>query len=224
MDLDLLFSLGVALLLGLRHASDPDHLVAITSLVAGDDGHPRAAARVGALWGAGHALTLLAVGLPLVLAKSELPAALERGAERAVGVVIALLALRVLAKWLRGDYRADPHTHPPSPAHRHLRHAGRPHVHTPARSGRRAFAIGVLHGLAGTGAVVLLLLAALPSRGEAALALALFAPASAISMAACSAAFAWALTRRRVAPAARTVLIPALGAFSLLFGVSYAGL
>lgn len=71
---------------------------------------------------------------------------------------------------------------------------------------------------------VALLLAALPSRGEAALPLALFAPASVISMAACSGAFAWAFTRRRVAPAARTVLIPPLGAFSLLFGVSYAGL
>src|SRR5918996_2953850 len=104
--------LGVALLvafvLGLRHASDPDHLVAVTSLVAADDGDTRAATRLGAWWGIGHGGTLLVVGLPLIAFKSQLPAWLEQGAEKGVGVVILALALRVLYKWIRGDYRAGP--------------------------------------------------------------------------------------------------------------------
>jgi hypothetical protein len=82
----------------------------------------------------------------------------------------------------------------------------------------------MLHGLAGTGAVVLLLIAALPGRLEAALALAVFAPMSVLSMALCTTAFAWLLTRPVIEPLYRTVLIPALGLFGLMFGLWYAGI
>src|SRR5215216_5903221 len=128
----LLLALVVAFLLGLRHASDPDHLVAVTSLVAADDGDTRRAARIGAWWGLGHGGTLLVVGLPLILFKSELPDWLESGAERAVGVVILLLAVRVLVKWTRGDYRAGAHATrvPAAGSHRHLRRGpGTQHTH-----------------------------------------------------------------------------------------------
>jgi ABC-type nickel/cobalt efflux system permease component RcnA len=220
----LLVALGLAFLLGLRHASDPDHLVAVTSLVASDDAGNREAARLGAWWGAGHAATLLAIGLPLIAFKSELPAWLETGAERAVGVVIVVLAGRVLWKWWRGEYRSGAHRHPqPAGAHRHL-HRADDHSHSRVRSPRQAFAIGVLHGLAGSGAVVLLLIAALPTQLEAALALAVFAPMSVVSMAACTAAFTWVLTRPAVEPVYRSVLIPLLGVFGMLFGLWYAGI
>ena len=66
----LLVAIGVAVLLGLRHASDPDHLVAVTSLIASDDRDTRAAARLTAWWGLGHAAILLLIGLPLILLKS----------------------------------------------------------------------------------------------------------------------------------------------------------
>ena len=90
------------------------------------------------------------------------------------------------------------------------------------RPGRRS-AIGLLHGLAGTGAVVVLLLAALPTRVEAALSLAVFAPMTIFSMAACTTAFAWVLTRPLIEPVYRSVLIPALGLFGLMFGLWYVG-
>jgi sulfite exporter TauE/SafE len=218
-------ALVIALVLGLRHASDPDHLVAVTSLVASDRGNTRAAARLGMWWGIGHAGTLLVVGLPLIFLKSALPGWLERGAETAVGVVILLLALRVILKWARGDFRAERHLHPrPARRHRHLHRAGRPeHGHQHLRTPQQAFAIGVLHGLAGTGAVVLLLIAALPGQLEAAAALAVFAPATVASMALCTTAFAWLLTRPLVEPIYRSVLIPAFGVFALMFGAWYAG-
>ncbi|MGH2801130.1 MAG: hypothetical protein ACRDM0_26345 [Thermoleophilaceae bacterium] len=226
----LLAALGLAFVLGLRHASDPDHLVAVTSLVAVEGGDSRAAARLGAFWGLGHAATLLAIGLPLIALKSELPRWLETGAEKAVGLVIVLLAGRVSWKWLRGDYRVGRHGHGPASdvdpgsRHRHLRRGRRPdHRHVHVRTPRQAFGIGLLHGLAGTGAVVLVLIAALPTRLEAAAALAVFAPMSIISMAGLTGAFAWVLTRPIVEPVYRTVLIPALGLFGLLFGLWYAG-
>ena len=77
-------------MLGPRHASDPDHLVAVTSLVAADGGDARGAARLGAWWGVGHAAALLLLGIPLIVFKSELPAWLESGAEKAIGLVIIL--------------------------------------------------------------------------------------------------------------------------------------
>lgn len=218
----LLVALGIAFVLGMRHASDPDHLVAVTSLVASDDADHRDAARLGAWWGLGHAMMLLAIGLPLIFLKSELPAWLESGAEKAVGVVILVLAARVIWKWARGDYRAGKHDHD-GQGHRHL-HRGDGHEHASVRTPAQAFGIGVVHGLAGTGAVVLLLLAALPTQLEAAAALAVFAPMSIVSMAACTTAFAWVLTRPLVEPVYRAVLIPALGMFGLFFGLWYVGL
>jgi hypothetical protein len=221
-------ALAIAFLLGLRHASDPDHLVAVTSLVAAEDGDTRKAARLGAWWGAGHAGALLAIGIPLIAFKTELPLWLETGAEKAIGVVIVVLALRVVLKWARGDYRAGAHSHDRGhPRRRHLRRAsasGHGHRHVKVRTRGQAASIGLLHGLAGTGAVVLLLIAALPTRLEAALALGVFAPMSIVSMAACTATFAWVLTRPIVEPVYRTVLIPSLGVFGVLFGLSYAGL
>jgi hypothetical protein len=195
-------ALAVAFLLGLRHASDPDHLVAVTSLVAAEDGDTRAAARLGAWWGVGHAGALIALGIPLIAFKAQLPAGLETGAETAVGVVILLLALRVIYRWARPEVT---HTHR-------------------VRTGGQAVSIGLLHGLAGTGAVVILLIAALPTQLESALALAVFAPMSMVSMTACTAGFAWVLTRPAIEPLYRTVLVPGLGVFGLMFGLWYAGL
>jgi hypothetical protein len=196
----LLVALGVAFLLGLRHATDPDHVVAVTTLVAADKGGVRGATGLGVWWGLGHAGTLLAVGLPLIALKGDVPSWLESGAETAVGVVIVALAARVIYRWKR-------------PAH------------TPrVRTRRQALGIGLLHGLAGTGAVVVLLIAAMPGRLEAAAALAVFAPMSVVSMTACTSAFAWALTRPAVAPLYRAALMPAVGVFGLAFGLWYVGL
>jgi high-affinity nickel permease len=220
----LLVALGIAFLLGLRHASDPDHLVAVTSLVAAEDGDTRKAARLGAWWGIGHAGALVALGIPLIAFKTELPSWLESGAEKAIGVVILVLAARVIYKWARGDFRATAHAHEDGHGiRRHLRR-GNGHQHVKVRTNRQALSIGLLHGLAGTGAIVLLLIAALPSRLEAAAALAVFAPMSIVSMAALTATFAWVLTRPIVEPVYRSVLIPALGSFGMVFGLWYAGI
>lgn len=186
----------LAFILGLRHASDPDHLVAVTSIVAADDGDLRRATRLGVWWGIGHAATLLAVGLPLIAFKEELPAWIEHWAETGVGIVIVALGARLLLNGVRRRQTAA------------------------RRTAHQAFGIGTLHGLAGSGAVVVLLIAAVPDRLEAAAALAVFAPTSIVSMTAFTGAFAWLLGRS----AYRSVLVPLLGAFGLMFGLWYAGI
>ena len=176
----------------------------------------------------GHAA---AVGHPADRLPLRRPGWLESAAETGIGLVIFALAARVIWKWGRGDFRVGLHEHRgPEPDvlagdHRHLRRAEPTvHRHHHGRTPRQAFGIGFLHGLAGTGAIVVLLLAALPSALEAGLALAVFAPMSIVSMAAFTTAFAWLLTRPLIEPLYRTLLIPALGLFGLVFGLWYAGL
>ena len=90
----------VSLALGLRHASDPDHLAAVTTLIASEENRKpaRKAGLMGLLWGLGHSTTLVALGLPLVLAGRHLPNLVQQAAETLIGVLIVLLAARLLLR------------------------------------------------------------------------------------------------------------------------------
>src|SRR5207302_10150188 len=102
----------VAIVLGLRHATDPDHLAAVTTLVAGtEERATRAAARLGFSWGLGHATSLFLFGVPIVLFKAYLPEPVEQGAETAVGVLIIGLAIWLLIRWQRGVFHVHAHPH-----------------------------------------------------------------------------------------------------------------
>ena len=221
----LLSALALAAALGLRHSADPDHLVAVSTLIAGRRRHGgRAAARLGAAWGAGHALTLLAFGLPVVLVRALLPDAVQRLAEAGIGVLIVALAVQLLVRWRRGAFHVHVHDHDGAP-HTHLHsHAGTAlhrHRHPPPRSPVTAFLIGCLHGTGGSAAVGVLLVASVASRPTAVAALAVFAAGTAVSMALLSAAFGRLLAAAPMRTRLRSA-IPALGTFGLLFGVWYA--
>jgi len=235
-----LFALVLAVLLGLRHATDPDHLTALATLVASDrQAGARRASRLGLAWGLGHATTLVVVGMPVVLLHRFLPANVQRGAEAAVGLIIAGLAVRLLVRWRRGQLHAHPHHHPDVVhAHPHV-HANRiggdshgqahQHLHDHAhaerlgRSPAAAFGIGVVHGLGGSAGVGILLIGAMPDHAAASVALVLFAGATAVSMALISGAWGRLLAAGRVAPRL-AVLAPIFGVLSLAFGVWYAAL
>jgi cytochrome c biogenesis protein CcdA len=219
--------LGIALLLGLRHAADPDHLVAVSTLLATEPDRPaRRASVLGASWGLGHAATLLALGLPLVLAGARVPAGVGAASEILVGLLIMALAARLAARWRRGGFHAHRHTHGGS-AHRHL-HRHEPgartahgHDHRPARSPLQAFALGAVHGAGGSAAVGLLLVASVGSPAEAAAALGVFAGGAALSMSIMSLVVGAALTRD---PLRRrfVAVAPAAAALSFAFGLWYA--
>ena len=193
--------MGVAALLGLRHATDPDHLTAVSTLIAGQESRSgvRQARQLGLAWGGGHAVTLFVFGVPIVLFNAYIPASAEVLAESAIGLLIVALSVRLLVRWRRGSRSQDT-------GHRRLR-----------RSPTEAFAIGLLHGIGGSAGVGVLLLAATPDHLTATLALVVFAACTAISMAVASASCGWVLTRRTLSGA----LAPVLGTASLAFGVWY---
>lgn len=197
----------VAALLGLRHATDPDHIAAVSTLVAsGQERATAAAARLGAWWGAGHAVTLVVFGIPILLADRYLPENLQRGAESAVAVLIVFLAVRLLVRWRHGDLAPVEHAHG---EHRHT-------VRTPMG----AFSIGLVHGMGGSAGVGVLLLAAIPSREVAVASLFVLAVFTAVSMTVLTTGFG-ALLSLRPATTALARAVPALGVASLAFGFWY---
>jgi high-affinity nickel permease len=200
----------VAALLGLRHATDPDHIAAITTLVAsGRERAARRAGRLGLYWGLGHALTLVAFGLPILLAERFLPERAQQGAETAVAAVIAFLGLRLLVRWRHGYF--DLHAHP---------HEDRQHRHA-VRTPLGAFSIGLVHGLGGSAGVGVLLLAAIPSTTVAVACLLVLALFTAVSMAIVTTGVGVTLSTRR-ATAAVGATAPLLGVVTLAFGAWYA--
>ena len=187
----------MGILLGLRHATDPDHLAAMTTLAPSEPG-ARRAARLGLSWGTGHALTLFAFGLPIVLFDALLPERLQQAAETTVGVMIVALAVWLLVRWWRGEFDTSSHSH---------------NVRTPLQ----AFVVGLVHGVGGSAGVGLLLIATIESHTYAVVALALLAAFTAVSMTILTTGFGSALAQ---APIARVA--PALGIGGLAFGVWYA--
>lgn len=219
----LLVVLGVAALLGLRHATDLDHLAAVTTLISsGRERTGRVAARLGLAWGAGHAASLFVFGLPIVLFKTYLPEPVQQGAETTIGLTIVALAVWLLVRWRRGIFHVHLHEHE-GDRHLHLHAHGRPrHAHraAAARSPLQAAAIGSVHGLGGSAGVGVLLLASIHDRATAVTALALFAACTALSMALLSTGFGVTLSS---APVRRCFhrAAPCLGATSLAFGIWY---
>ncbi len=210
-----------AVLLGLRHATDPDHLAAVTTLVAGTkERAARGAAELGLAWGAGHAVTLFAFGLPVLLLDEYLPARVQQVAETAIAVVIVYLAVRLLARWRRGSFHVHSHRHA-GVAHAHGHRGRRRHDHPHrARTPLGAFAIGLVHGMGGSAGIGVLIVASVHSTALATVALALLAVFTAVSMTVLSTGLGLTLKSRPVQTAFRGVA-PALGAASLAFGVWY---
>ena len=206
----------VAILLGLRHASDPDHLAAVTTLIASrKERGARSAGVLGLAWGSGHATSLFAFGLPIVLYKAYLPEPVQRAAETTIGFVIMALAVWLLVRWRGGAFSSHVHDgarHSHADAHVHPRRT---------RSPWQAYGIGVVHGMGGSAGVGVLLLASISNRMVAVAALGLFAFCTAISMSLLSSGFGLTLSRPAVSRSFAR-LAPVIGVASLAFGIWYA--
>jgi cytochrome c biogenesis protein CcdA len=225
----MLRALLLAFLLGLRHATDPDHLTAVSTLVMSDERGGRRAGLLGISWGLGHALTLLALGLPVVLFGEHLPEAVQQGAELAVAVLIVALAVRLLVRWRRGYFHVHEHSHGQlhhAHPHRHTRGAEHPVIHEhehPEPLGRTplaAFGIGLVHGVGGSAGASILLVSAVPGEAAGAVALAVLALGTAISMGLMSWGFGRMLASRPLRHRLRGA-VPAFGVAGVLFGVWY---
>lgn len=156
---------GIGLLLGLRHAFEPDHLAAVSTL-ATRQGSLLAACRLAAAWALGHAASVGVVVLALIAGGLRLPARFSPAADLLVAVLLVGLGASVLLRYVRGRWHMHAHSHDGA-SHLHLhshRHDER-HAHSHARAdARRSLGFGLLHGLAGSAAILLLLVAAAPTR------------------------------------------------------------
>jgi high-affinity nickel permease len=190
----MLSALGLSLfglLLGIRHAVDPDHVVAVTAIATGQRS-VRNAGMIGAMWGVGHTFTILLVGGAIIVFRIAIPPRLGLAFEFAVGIVLIVLGLANLLS------RAEV---------------------TPPRNSARPVVVGMVHGLAGSAAVALLVVAAVRDTAWAIGYLMLFGLGTIVGMIAVTTAIAvpaaYAATR---VTALRRYLVLASGAASVIAG------
>ncbi|MCA1613264.1 MAG: hypothetical protein LC800_03715 [Acidobacteria bacterium] len=226
--------LGLGLVFGLKHATEVDHVVAVSTIVSEHRSVMRAAL-VGGLWGAGHTVSLVAVGVVVLALRVAIPEWIAGGLEFGVALMIIALGVAAVARALRG--RADAHIHRHSHGagpHVHLHfheseaaHAGAaaPHTHTHAvsRIGFKPVLVGAMHGLAGSAALTLLVLTQIESPAVGLLYLALFGVGSVVGMLLMSGlvGLPFALASRRVTGVSYGLQTLAGGA-SIAFGLWYA--
>jgi ABC-type nickel/cobalt efflux system permease component RcnA len=215
--------LGLGFILGLKHALDADHLVAVTTIVSEKRGLLGSAA-VGAVWGLGHTAALLVVGVLVILLQAQIPGAVALALEFCVAIMLVALGANVLVK-LRRSKRLHLHAHQHGGhyhAHPHLHeHAEQeePHTHHGLRIGAKPFFIGLVHGMAGSAALMLLVLATIPSSLIGLIYIAIFGIGSVGGMLIMSAAISlpFALTATRFIRLNTAVRVVA-AAFSIGFG------
>jgi ABC-type nickel/cobalt efflux system permease component RcnA len=158
--------LAVGGLLGLRHAFEPDHLAAVSTLATRPGARLWGAARLGLIWGLGHTATVGLVVVFIIALGIQVPARFWPAAELLVAVLLVLLGSVVIWRYLQGRWHMHAHSHRPSAVshlHLHTHAAGGSHEHDHAAAdARRSLVFGISHGLAGSGAIAALLVAAAP--------------------------------------------------------------
>lgn len=217
--------LFLGVLLGMRHALEPDHIAAVSTLVL-ESGSSRRGLLLGAFWGVGHSLSLLVVGCLLAILHAELPGWLGEVFELAVAIMLVTLGLRAFRQATRTpashhahaptrshDY-AQPHVHADGHSHHHAEHhAGVKPLRRRRSLASRPLLFGVIHGLAGSGALTALVVAELPSTSARVTYIVLFGFGSIVGMATLSGLAGWPIARlgrRRVAAVAISLLTGSL--------------
>jgi hypothetical protein len=216
--LEIITGSGLGSLLGMRHALEPDHLTAVSTLVTGERSSYRAA-MLGAFWGVGHTLSLVVVGAVLVVLRAEMPARMSDLFELFVAVMLVGLGVRAILVAMRQG--------PIGPAREH--HHGRlvhnhpgatPHVHVGKWTlARRPLLVGAVHGLAGSGALTALVLATLSSTTARITYMALFGFGSTMGMAALSGLLGWPIARMGANETLIRAMSLVVGCVSIALGV-----
>ena len=216
--LNVLTSSSLGSLLGMRHALEPDHLAAVSTLVTSERSSYRAAL-LGACWGLGHTLALVIVVAVLLWLRAEMPARIADVCEFFVALMLIGLGTRAIYQAMRQGAAG------PARAHRHggvvhVHKAGVPHVHFGGWTlARRPLLVGAVHGLAGSGALTALVLTTLPTTVAQLAYVGLFGLGSTLGMAVLSGVLGWPLARlgadRRVIRAVRLTV----GCASTLLGL-----
>lgn len=181
----------------MKHATEADHLAAVATLATRQSTLLQTV-RQGVAWGVGHTTVLLVVGAIILMLGKAVPERMAQALEFCVGVMLVVLGVDVLRRLIRQRMHVHVHSHGVGVTHLHLHgHAGESdhrlsqhqHVHAP-RLPLRALVIGMIHGMAGSAAMVLLSLAAAPTIAAGLVYIAVFGVGSILGMALLSAAIA----------------------------------
>ena len=160
--------LGLGFFLGLKHATEADHLAAVSTIVS-DRKNIWNSMLVGGLWGAGHTVSLFIAGMLVLLLEFQISERVERGLETCVGLMLTILGLNVIRKLVVGgrihlhthDHDGHIHAHP----HLHVKdEIDEPHTHHGLSLSPKALFIGMVHGMAGSAALMLLVIPTIDSR------------------------------------------------------------
>ncbi len=222
-------ALGLGFVLGLRHALDPDHIAAVSTIVSEHKTMAKSAL-VGAFWGIGHTASLLGVGLIVIALRLEISGTAANWMEFAVSIMLVALGARAIKRSLAGmTMHVHTHTHDGSEhVHIHFHYPGEQHSHSHEHVhflgvGAPPFLIGMVHGLAGSAGLMILVLSTIHSTAAALAYIAVFGLGSVGGMILMSSVISapFVLTPRRF-----TLLIKGLqfsvGLGSLVFGLSLA--
>lgn len=210
--------LALGLLLGMRHALEPDHLAAVSTLVARNR-DPRAGVLVGALWGVGHSLSLLVVGVVLHVMQAELPATLGALFEACVAVMLIGLGGRSLLRSLSLGPRGPRLSHSHGGTE-HVHEGQHDHVHFGGFTlARQPLLVGLLHGLAGSGALTALAFSNIGTANGRLAFVSLFGLGSVLGMAALTGLVGLPIARLSQSERASRSLFAVTGALSLAVGL-----
>ncbi len=218
--------LGLGLLLGLKHATDADHIVAVTTFVSESKSLWRSSG-IGFFWGIGHTLSLALAGLIVIVFRVSISHWVEARLEFLVALMLVTLGGRVLVRTLQGKIALHGHSHlhsgVTSHSHWHLHAGGTQHAHEHAgwtHLGLKPLLVGMVHGAAGSAALMLLVLSTIHSPLEAFLYILVFGFGSVAGMLAISVLLALPLhwAKERAATSYRPIQLTA-GLFSCLFGL-----
>ena len=213
-------TLGTALvlgfILGIKHALDADHVVAVSTIVSRDL-RPLRAARAGIFWGIGHTLTLLLAGIAVLFLKVTIPNQLTLSFEFLVGAVLVALGAQNLWDYWRTRFHT--HRHESGETHIHYHAHKKGHDHHLTNRQRKSLFVGMMHGLAGSGALVLLVLSAIGSPLEGAAYILVFGLGSILGMMMIGTAMAlpFSLSARRFGKLTKHIQLLA-GGVSILLG------
>lgn len=228
MDSSITAALAFGFVLGLRHALDPDHLVAVSTIVSEHKSVGRSTL-VGTFWGLGHTASLLAMSVVLLSLRASIPERIALWMEIPVALMLITLGVITILRVTReGDLRIHSHTH----AHNETGTHAHIHIHTQAehshrhrlfRVGRKPFVVGMVHGVAGSAALTLAVLTTIPSIALGMVYIAVFGIGSIGGMLMMSALIGlpFAATARRFSMINGRIRFVA-GLFSIFFGLMLA--
>ncbi|CAH0161656.1 MULTISPECIES: sulfite exporter TauE/SafE family protein [Peribacillus] len=198
MEMSLLLVLAIGFVLGIKHALEPDHIIAV-STIASQSKKIWKSSLAGVFWGIGHTLTLLLFGVILILLKNEIPEAWAMSLEFLVGIMLVYLGITTVFSWKQTQQ----------------------HDHTGRAAYLKSMVVGIVHGLAGSAAMVLLTMSTIETAWQGAIYIIIFGVGTCIGMLMFTTILSIPFVTSSSSKKVNRSLIRLTGVISMVFGIYY---